>query len=87
MTTIQARVDDKLKLQSEYVLRSMGLSMTSAINLFLQQVVTQRKIPFEIVAPQTLNPDTLQAMQDTIDGKNIHGPYHSVKEMMEALDA
>ena len=87
MTTIQARVDDKLKLQSEYVLRSMGLSMTSAINLFLQQVVTQRKIPFEIVAPQTLNPDTLQAMQDTIDGKNLHGPYHSVKEMMEALDA
>lgn len=87
MTTIQARVDDKLKLQSEYVLRSMGLSMTSAINLFLQQVVTQRKIPFEIVAPQTLNPDTLQAMQDTIDGKNLHGPYHSVKEMMVALDA
>lgn len=87
MTTIQARVDDKLKLQSEYVLRSMGLSMTSAINLFLQQVVTQRKIPFEIVAPQTPNPDTLQAMQDTIDGKNLHGPYHSVKEMLEALDA
>lgn len=87
MTTIQARVDDKLKLQSEYVLRSMGLSMTSAINLFLQQVVTQRKIPFEIVAPQAPNPDTLQAMQDTIDGKNLHGPYHSVKEMMEALDA
>ena len=87
MTTIQARVDDKLKLQSEYVLRSMGLSMTSAINLFLQQVVTQRKIPFEIVAPQTPYPDTLQAMQDTRDGKNLHGPYHSVKEMMEALDS
>lgn len=55
MTTIQDRVDDKLKLQSEYVLRSME--------------------------------ETLQAMQDTMDGKNLHGPYHTIKEMMEALDA
>ena len=75
MTTIQARVDDKLKLQSEYVLRSMGLSMTSAINLFLQQVVTQRKIPFEISLPEeTPNYATKAAMEEFYDAKMVAEP-------------
>ncbi len=87
MTTVQARVDDTLKLQSEYALRSMGLTMTSAINLFLQQVVTQKRIPFDIVVDEIPNAETLQAMQDTIERKNLIGPFSTVEEMMEELDA
>ena len=84
---VQFRMDTNLKEQSEEIFKKLGLTMTSAFTIFAQSVVNHRKIPFEIVAPQTPYPDTLQAMQDTIDGKNLHGPYHSVKEMMEALDA
>jgi addiction module RelB/DinJ family antitoxin len=49
---IQTRVDAELKKQSEKLLSSIGLDMTSAIRLFLTQVVNQRKIPFESSAPE-----------------------------------
>ena len=87
MTTVRARVDDTLKLRSEYALRSMGLTMSTAINLFLQQVVIQKRIPFDIVSDEIPNAETLQAMQDTIEGNNLIGPFKTVEEMMEELDA
>lgn len=87
MTTVQARVDDKLKLEAEQTFKSMGLTISSAINIFLQQVVNQRKLPFEIVAPDLPNAVTEKSLQDTLNGEGLSGPYSSVKEMMEALDA
>lgn len=87
MTTIQARIDDNLKLQTEYILKSMGLTFTAAINIYFQQIVNQKRIPFELVAPDVPNLETIQAMQDTLEKKNLHGPFNSVEEMMRDLDA
>lgn len=87
MTTVQARVDEKLKIEAEQTFRSMGLTISSAINIFLQQVVNQRKLPFEVLAADLPNAVTEKSMKDTIAGKGLNGPYSSVKDMMEALDA
>lgn len=87
MATVQARVDDRLKMESEMMFKSMGLTISGAINIFLQQVVNQRKLPFEVVAAEVPNAETIQAMEDTLEQRNLHGPYSSVKAMMEALDA
>jgi DNA-damage-inducible protein J len=51
-TNVQVRMDPELKSATEAVLKSMGLTMTVAITMFCQQVVNQRRIPFEIVAPR-----------------------------------
>jgi len=87
MTTVQARIDDNLKLQTENILKSMGLTFSTAINIYFQQIVNQRRIPFDLVAPEIPNATTLQAMQDTLEHKNLHGPFDSVEEMMRDLDA
>ncbi len=52
MTTkpVNFRIDEELKLQSEQVLSEMGLTMSSAITMFLKQVVNKREIPFKIQA-------------------------------------
>ena len=47
--TIQVRMDSALKKETELALKSMGLSMSTAIHLFCRQVVNQGRIPFEIV--------------------------------------
>lgn len=87
MATVQARVDDMLKMESEMMLKSMGLTISGAINIFLQQVVNQRKLPFEVVASEVPNAETIKAMEETLEHKNLQGPYKSVAAMMEALDA
>ncbi len=48
MTTINIRADEKLKKTSSAILGEMGLDMSGAITLFLQQVVITKSIPFPI---------------------------------------
>ncbi len=43
---VQTRVDANLKKQAEEVLSSIGMDMTSAIRMFLTQVVNYKGIPF-----------------------------------------
>ena len=42
------RIDDVLKSECDDVFARFGMSMTSAITVFLKQVVRTRRIPFEI---------------------------------------
>ena len=46
-----ARVDASLKEQAEGILSQLGMPMSSAINIFLNQVVLRRGLPFEVVLP------------------------------------
>ncbi|MDR0846195.1 MAG: type II toxin-antitoxin system RelB/DinJ family antitoxin [Lactobacillales bacterium] len=45
---ISIRINADLKQQATEVLSKMQLDMTTAVNLFLDQVVKQNKLPFEI---------------------------------------
>ena len=46
--TTTLRIDDKFKADCDAVFSDLGINMTSAITLFLKQVVRTRGIPFEI---------------------------------------
>lgn len=48
MANLNIRVDDKLKSQAEAIFSQLGLSITSATNIFLKQVVRHNGIPFEL---------------------------------------
>ena len=47
-STIQVRVEDDLKLQSDNLFKSLGTDTTSAIRMFLTQAVAYNGFPFEI---------------------------------------
>ena len=85
--TIQVRMDSALKQETEAALKSMGLSMSTAIHLFCRQVVNQGRIPFEIVASNLPNAATRKAMDDTLAGKNLSRTFDSVDEMWDDLNA
>lgn len=46
-----ARVDASLKEQAESILSQLGMPMSNAINVFLNQVVLRRGLPFEVILP------------------------------------
>jgi DNA-damage-inducible protein J len=50
MAQINLRVDDDVKRSAEKTLDEIGLSMSTAINIFLKTVVRERRIPFELSA-------------------------------------
>ena len=50
-TTYNIRIDKEIREQADVLYKSMGLSLSSAINLFLTQSVIQGKLPIaEVVA-------------------------------------
>ena len=83
------RMDTELKKQDDAMLADMGLNMTTAMNMFLRQVVRQGKIPFEI-ATDIPNSETLAAMKevdDMINGKIPAKKYTSTDELFKDLEA
>lgn len=50
MAQISLRVDDEVKRNAEKTLNDIGLSMSTAINIFLKTVIRENRIPFELSA-------------------------------------
>ena len=50
MAQISLRVDDAVKREAETAFEEIGLSMTTAINIFLKAVAREKRIPFELSA-------------------------------------
>ena len=86
---VSIRIDAELKKQADTIFASMGLNMTTAMNMFFRQVVRQGRIPFEI-ATDIPNAETVAAineMDDMISGKIPAKRYTSTDELFEDLDA
>ena len=49
--TINIRTDSELKAKAQTVLSDLGLDMSTAINVFLKQLICKQAIPFEISMP------------------------------------
>lgn len=60
-STVQIRIEPELKASVEKVLDDLGLSMSSAISLFLKQVVLHDGLPFPVKVP---NAETLAALNE-----------------------
>ncbi len=48
-TTLNIRIEPDIKEQAEAVFRQLGLSSTTAVNLFFRQVIMQGGIPFPLM--------------------------------------
>lgn len=83
--TLHIRVEPSVKQRAEKTLNDLGLSITDAINVFLNQVILNDGIPFEIRKPK-FNNETIQALEDTKNGRNISKTFDSANEMFEELD-
>ena len=83
-TTIQVRMDTKVKQQLETLLKDMGLNMTTAVNLFAHAVINQQKIPFEIT-PNKHQPSIIQDLEDVRAERNLSKTFHSPEELFAEL--
>lgn len=83
-TTI--KIDRELKQEAQELLESFGLNLSTAVNMFLRQVVREQAIPFRIGEPIP-NAETLQAIEDAQNGIGLSREFHSLEELLEDLNA
>jgi len=46
MTTLNVRIDDGLKAKASKTLSGLGLDMSTAVKMFLHQVIIEKGLPF-----------------------------------------
>ncbi|MFT8639995.1 type II toxin-antitoxin system RelB/DinJ family antitoxin [Bifidobacterium sp.] len=45
-TTIAIRTDEETKREAQKLFKSMGMDMSTAINMFLRQTISEHRLPF-----------------------------------------
>lgn len=85
--SLNLRVDAELKAQAEHIFSELGLPTSTAITMFLKSVVRYGGIPLELRLPNQPNAETIKAIEEVEQGAGLIGPFHSVDEVMEELDA
>jgi DNA-damage-inducible protein J len=80
-STVRARIEPNLKEEVEKLFKQLGLSTTEAINIFYNQVLLRRGLPFNVVIP---NKKTEKVFNDTDAGKNLIR-CESADDMFEKL--
>ena len=86
-TNINIRMDSELKKQFESFCADMGMTMTTAFNLFAKKTVREYRIPFEVGA-EIPNEETKEAMEEVRRMKadpSIGKAYTYLNAMMEDL--
>jgi len=75
MAQVSFRMDDDLKASAEETFRSMGMTMSTAINIFVTQTVRERQFPFQIKADTPQPKDNCavlhQRAKDMDAGRNV----------------
>ena len=79
-------IDADVKAKAQELFAELGMDLSTAINVFLRQSIYEHSIPFT-VRREAPNETTLKAMDDAENDEYMYGPFDSVAEMMEALNA
>ena len=85
-TNVTIRMDKELKAQAESLFNTLGLSMSTAMGVFCRQAVRLGKIPFEL-AVDTPNAETMKAIDDVNNDRNMSKAYDDINELMRDLYA
>ncbi len=84
MAQISLRVDDEVKRNAEKTLNTIGLSMSTAINIFLKTVARENRIPFELSADPFYSANNIRYLENLVsDIKNGKANFaeHSLIEV------
>ena len=63
MAQINVRVDEDVKIKAERVCQEIGISMSSAINIYLKKIARENKIPFELTADPFYNKENMDYLE------------------------
>jgi DNA-damage-inducible protein J len=88
-TTYNIRIDKKIRDEADALYKSMGLTLSSAINLFLTQSVIQGRLPINDIVAHTYKPkpETIALINRIESGEEKLVRFNSVEELLSDLNS
>lgn len=79
------RIEPDLKEQAAALFKALGMDLSTATGIFYRQALRCHGLPFEVRLDEP-NETTYAAIEEADHGE-VYGPFDSVADMMEALNA
>ena len=81
MASIHVRTDQKTKVKAQRVLERLGLDLTTAINVYLVQIIERQAVPFEIRTANGFTPAEEKAIiREAEEAKKSGKRYATIEE-------
>jgi len=84
MTNLQIRVDDALKHQAQQVANNLGMDLTTAVRVFLKQMVNSNGLPFKPEVDPFYSASNMAALKQSI--ASLRSGKVVVKDLYELED-
>jgi len=86
-TTFQMRIDKKDKAEAQKILKALGMDLSSGVNMFIKQLITDKAVPFQ---PRTANGYTPEyeamLLKESAWAEKHAKRYTNVEEMFKDLN-
>ena len=86
-SAINVNVPTDVKIEATNLFNSLGISMSTAINMFLKKAIYERGIPFDLKQePSKEVLEALREIEDIENGTKNKKGYHNMYELLEDLE-
>jgi len=83
MVSLQIRVDKALRNQAQQIASDLGMDLTTAVRIFLKQLVNNKGLPFRPELDPFYSPDNQHALKQSLDSLKAG---HVVTRRMDELE-
>ena len=86
-TLVNVRMDEEVKRSMEETCKELGITMSTAFNIFARKMCREKRIPFEVSIDPFYSENNIKAIKESIkqleEGKVVK---KSLKELEEMAD-
>lgn len=87
MAQISLRIDDEIKRSAEKACEDIGMSMSTAITIYLKKLGRERRIPFEVSADPFYSEENMTRLRKSIaQMEETGGTIHEVELDDKSMD-
>lgn len=84
-TLINFRIDEQIKKQMEQICSELGITMSTAFNIFAKKMIREKRIPFEVSIDPFYSESNIKAISESIkqllDDKIVVKTMEELKEL------
>ena len=85
-SNLTLRMEPELKAQAAALFKALGMDLSTATGIFYRQALRCHGLTFEVKLDEP-SETTYAALADAEKDDEMYGPFDSVAELMEALNA
>ncbi len=82
---VNIRIDENDKKEFTKLCNTLGLSVTTAVNMFIKQSIREQRIPVDLMLRMP-NSETMAVIEDSGKRTGLSKAYDTVEDLAKTLD-